>query len=83
MNSGTSPVAAVTQPAMSCQSESCMHGPPGMHIPVLPSQAMYEREIDYVVVLAWNFAAPIMQNHAAFRERGGHFIVPLPAVEVH
>ena len=56
---------------------------PGMHIPVLPSQAMYEREIDYVVVLAWNFAAPIMQNHAAFRERGGHFIVPLPAVEVH
>lgn len=55
---------------------------PGMHIPVLPSQAIYDRKPDYVVILAWNFAAPIMDKNAAYRQGGGHFIVPLPTVEV-
>jgi SAM-dependent methyltransferase len=53
---------------------------PGMHIPVLPSSALYERNPDAVVILAWNFAEPIMRNHAAFIEAGGTFIVPLPDV---
>lgn len=56
---------------------------PGMHIPVLPSRALYERQPDYVVILAWNFAAPIMEKHSEFRNSGGRFVVPLPKVEVH
>jgi len=56
---------------------------PGMHIPVLPSQAIYERRPDYVVILAWNFAKPIMEKHVVFHQAGGRFIVPLPKVEVH
>ncbi len=56
---------------------------PGTHIPVLPAQSLYEKRPDYVVILAWNFAGPIMAKHQKFRESGGHFIVPLPAVEVH
>lgn len=55
---------------------------PGMHIPVVASSELYERRPDYVIILAWNFAAPIMAKHAAFREGGGHFIIPLPKVEV-
>ena len=55
---------------------------PGLHIPVLPSQAIYDRKPDYVVILAWNFAASIMDKHAAHRQSGGHFVVPLPTVEV-
>lgn len=55
---------------------------PGLHIPVLPSQAIRDRKPDYLVILAWNFAGPIMDKHAAFRQGGGHFIVPLPLVEV-
>lgn len=55
---------------------------PGMHIPVVSSDALYEQRPDYALVLAWNFAPAIMRNHAAFRENGGHFIVPLPDVEV-
>jgi len=51
---------------------------PGMHIPVLPSAAIYEKEPDAVVILAWNFAEPIMKNHAAYLEQGGEFLVPLP-----
>lgn len=55
---------------------------PGMHIPVLPSDAIYSKKPDAVVVLAWNFAEPIMRNHARYRDEGGQFIVPLPSVEV-
>jgi hypothetical protein len=55
---------------------------PGMHIPVVPSSELYARKPDYVVILAWNFAQPIIDKHAAFRAQGGRFIVPLPKVEV-
>ena len=56
---------------------------PGLHVPVLPSEAIYERRPDYLLILAWNFARPIMDKHARFAAAGGHFIVPLPSVEVH
>lgn len=55
---------------------------PGMHIPVLPGSAIANKKPDYLVVLAWNFAKPIIEKNAGFREAGGKFIVPLPLVEV-
>ena len=55
---------------------------PGMHIPILPASALYDRKPDYVVVLAWNFASSIVAKHARFRDAGGKFIVPLPSLEV-
>ena len=55
---------------------------PGMHIPVVPSSELYAQKPDYVIILAWNFALPIIDRHAAFRGQGGRFIVPLPRVEV-
>ncbi|HLC82898.1 MAG TPA: class I SAM-dependent methyltransferase, partial [Bacteroidia bacterium] len=33
---------------------------PGKHIPVVPSQQLYEKKPDYVLILAWNFADSIM-----------------------
>lgn len=55
---------------------------PGQHIPVLPSCAVYERKPDYLLILAWNFAPSIMEKHKAYARAGGHFIVPLPDLEV-
>ena len=55
---------------------------PGLHVPVLPSEAIAERKPDYLVILAWNFAEPIMQKCSEFAARGGRFIVPLPVVRV-
>ena len=55
---------------------------PGYHIPVLPSEALYERKPDYVLMLAWRYAEPIMKKHQTFLEQGGHFILPLPEVKV-
>ena len=53
---------------------------PGLHIPVLPSQVIYDKKPDAVVIPAWNFAEPIIKNHARYLEQGGQFIVPLPKV---
>lgn len=55
---------------------------PGMHIPILPAEALYDRRPSHALVLAWNFAEPIMARHAAYRDAGGRFIVPLPEVRV-
>lgn len=55
---------------------------PGHHIPVLPSDALYSRKADYVVVLAWAYLDPIRKKHQKFTEQGGHFVVPLPEVRV-
>jgi SAM-dependent methyltransferase len=55
---------------------------PGMHIPVVASDELYARRPDVAVVLAWNFAEPIIRNHRKFLDGGGHFVVPLPEVRV-
>jgi hypothetical protein len=55
---------------------------PGHHIPVVSAQAIYDRKPDYLLILAWNFAHPIMKKHQLFLDQGGHFIVPLPDVKV-
>lgn len=56
---------------------------PGYHIPVVPASVMAERRPDYAVILAWNFAAPIIKKNQAYRDAGGKFIVPIPKLEIH
>lgn len=51
---------------------------PVAHIPVVPTEELYARQPDYALILAWNFAAPIMKTHQRFVDRGGRFIVPMP-----
>lgn len=51
---------------------------PGMHLPVLPAEALVERAPDFALILAWNFADEIMEQQAAYRRGGGRFIVPVP-----
>lgn len=55
---------------------------PGMHIPVVSSQALSDRKPDILVILAWNFAPSIIERTATFRAGGGRYVVPLPQVEV-
>jgi SAM-dependent methyltransferase len=55
---------------------------PGIHLPVLPSKALYEKKSDFVIILAWTYAQPILFKHRAFSQAGGRFIRPLPKVEL-
>ena len=55
---------------------------PGLHIPVVSPSEIYVRKPDYLLILAWNFAEPIMANHRQFSRVGGQFIIPLPKLEV-
>jgi SAM-dependent methyltransferase len=55
---------------------------PGLHVPVVSSDALYDRNPDYVLILAWNFADPIIEKHARYSDQGGQFIVPLPRLEL-
>ena len=56
---------------------------PGMHIPVYSSEKIYEKKPDYIIILAWNFSQSIMKKHDKFKNNGGHFIIPLPKLEVY
>lgn len=51
---------------------------PGLHLPVLPSSALYERMPDYVIILAWRFAETIISKNQAYLESGGQFLIPVP-----
>jgi SAM-dependent methyltransferase len=55
---------------------------PGMHVPVLAPQAIYDRRPDYVIVLAWNFADSIMARHKAYSDAGGRFIILVPSIRI-
>lgn len=56
---------------------------PGYHIPVLPRQAVFDQKPDYVLMLAWNFAEPLMKALKPYADAGGHFIVPIPKLEIY
>ena len=55
---------------------------PITHIPVLSTEALYERKPDYVLILAWNFAEPIMKMQERYAKEIGQFIVPMPIPKI-
>lgn len=55
---------------------------PGSHIPVLTPAALREDKPDFVLILPWNIADEIMQQHAYVREWGGIFWSAVPEIKV-
>ena len=50
---------------------------PGKHIPVVNNQRLIDEQPDYVVILAWHYAKPIMEQLKA-RGLKSDFVIPLP-----
>lgn len=55
---------------------------PGSHIPILPPDALKEREPDFVLILPWNILDEIQDNHSYIANWGGRFVVAVPALAI-
>jgi hypothetical protein len=54
---------------------------PGKHIPVVNNQRLIDEQPDYVVILAWHYAKPIMEQLKA-RGLKSDFVIPLPDFKI-
>ncbi len=55
---------------------------PGVRIPILPPEAIFEAKPDYVLILPWNIKNEIKTQMAEIRSWGGRFIVPVPKATI-
>ncbi len=55
---------------------------PGSHIPILPPAVLREDKPDIVLILPWNIAEEIIQQHAYVREWGGAFMTAVPEMRI-
>jgi len=55
---------------------------PGNGIPIVDRSVLQADPPDYLLILAWNFAAEIMDNTSDYRDGGGKYIIPIPAFSV-
>jgi SAM-dependent methyltransferase len=56
---------------------------PGAHIPVLPSELIYENKPDIIIILAWQYTEVIIKKHSKYIESGGCFLTPLPFLKIN
>lgn len=54
---------------------------PGKHIPVVNNQRLIDEQPDFVVLLAWHYAKPIMEQLKA-RGLKSNFVIPLPDFKI-
>jgi hypothetical protein len=54
---------------------------PGKHIPIINNEILLKEQPDYVILLAWHYAEPIMQQ---LKDRGlkSNFVIPLPDLKI-
>lgn len=51
---------------------------PGTHIPIFDIPQIQKTNPDYVLILSWNYAKPIIEKLNNYKRSGGKFIIPVP-----
>lgn len=51
-------------------------------IPILSEKVVLEKQPDYLLVFPWHFRESILKKETEFITRGGHFIFPLPQIDM-
>ena len=49
---------------------------PGFHIPVYHQDEIYRKKPDFIIILSWRYAKPIIKKHQKYIDNGGEFIIP-------
>lgn len=55
---------------------------PGSRIPVVDPAVIAQQRPDYLLILPWNIKSEIMAQMSDIRQWGGHFVVPIPRLEI-
>jgi hypothetical protein len=55
---------------------------PGVHVPIVAAEELAQRQPDYAIILAWNFAQEIMRQQDQYVKLGGRFVIPLPELQI-
>lgn len=55
---------------------------PGRHLPVYSSDKLYEDTPDYAIILGWQHQNSIIEKHKKYLANNGHWIIPLPHLQV-
>ena len=53
---------------------------PGDKLEVLPTNEIYNKKPDYILILAWLFSDKIIEKHRKYNDQGGTFLTLFPGV---
>lgn len=54
----------------------------GTNIPIISEEEMRKAKPDYLLILPWHFIDEFTKRESAYLKAGGHFIVPLPQMNI-
>ncbi|MCV6546633.1 MAG: class I SAM-dependent methyltransferase [Cohaesibacter sp.] len=55
---------------------------PGLHAPIVDPSHIKDTKPDYLVILPWNIADEVAQEHGYIREWGGQFVTAIPDLKL-
>lgn len=65
-----------------CTTQKQYCSSPGSDIPIVDEGALLRELPSHTIIFAWNYVDEILQKQKLYRDKGGKFIIPVPAVRI-